>query len=71
MWRRSPTSSRRCRKGGPRFAITGISMTPEREQLVDFTHPYFNAGLRILTRGQAAGTSVFSIITNVFSPALL
>ena len=58
-------------EGRAEVAIAGISMTPEREQLVDFTHPYFNAGLRILTRGQAAGTSVFSIITNVFSPALL
>jgi polar amino acid transport system substrate-binding protein len=29
-------------------AIAGISMTPEREALVDFTYPYFEAGLQIM-----------------------
>ena len=30
-------------------AITGISMTKEREEAVDFSLPYFNAGLQIMT----------------------
>jgi polar amino acid transport system substrate-binding protein len=30
------------------LAIAGISMTPERESLVDFTYPYFESGLQIM-----------------------
>jgi polar amino acid transport system substrate-binding protein len=30
------------------IAIAGISMTPERESLVDFTYPYFESGLQIM-----------------------
>lgn len=37
------------RSGSADVAIAGISMTAEREQLVDFSHPYFTAGLQILT----------------------
>jgi polar amino acid transport system substrate-binding protein len=51
-------------------AIAGISMTPEREAQLDFTHPYFNAGLQIMTRADAdvSFDSVFRLIMN---PALL
>ena len=31
-------------------AISGISMTPERESLVDFTYPYFESGFQIMIR---------------------
>jgi polar amino acid transport system substrate-binding protein len=31
-------------------AIAGISMTPQRESLVDFTYPYFESGLQIMVR---------------------
>lgn len=31
-------------------AIAGISMTPQRELLVDFTYPYFESGLQIMSR---------------------
>jgi len=31
-------------------AIAGISMTPEREALVDFTYPYYESGLQIMVR---------------------
>ena len=34
-------------------AVAGISMTPQREQLVDFSHPIFRSGLQIM--GQAGG----------------
>jgi ABC-type amino acid transport substrate-binding protein len=56
--------------GSADAAIAGISMTPEREQMIDFTHPYFDAGLQILTSAQPTLTpgSLFSVI---FSPALL
>jgi polar amino acid transport system substrate-binding protein len=36
------------RSGKIDAAIAGISMTPERESLVDFTYPYFESGLPIL-----------------------
>ena len=32
------------------IAITGISITSDREEVVDFSLPYFRAGLQILTR---------------------
>ncbi len=51
-------------------AVAAISMTPEREQLVDFSHPYFDAGLRVLTRPQDGDPSVRSLIASFFSPAL-
>jgi len=31
-------------------AIAGISMTPQREQLVDFSHPVFRSGLQIMVQ---------------------
>ncbi len=56
--------------GSADVAIAGISMTPERERQVDFTHPYFRYCLQILTtaHGSAPLTSYLKI---VFSPAML
>jgi polar amino acid transport system substrate-binding protein len=51
-------------------AIAGISMTPEREQVIDFSHPYFDAGLQIMTSAQPELTPD-SLLTIIFSPALL
>jgi len=31
-------------------AIAGISLTPQRESQVDFSYPYFESGLQIMTR---------------------
>jgi polar amino acid transport system substrate-binding protein len=56
--------------GSADVAIAGISMTPEREAVLDFTHPYFNAGLRILTSNHQT-SSVGQLVRTVFSPALL
>jgi len=49
--------------------IAGISMTAEREQSVDFTLPFFNAGLRIMTSTRSSPT-VFNLIGILFSPTL-
>ncbi len=38
-------------RGDADVAIAAIAMTPEREALVDFSHPYFDSGLQILVRG--------------------
>lgn len=35
-------------------AIAGISMTPQRESAIDFSHPYFNAGLQILISAEGS-----------------
>lgn len=51
-------------------AIAGISMTPEREAQLDFTHPYFNAGLQIMTRA-GADVSFDSVFRLIMNPALL
>jgi polar amino acid transport system substrate-binding protein len=35
--------------------ISAIALTPERDQLVDFSYPYFDAGLQIMVRAQDDG----------------
>ncbi len=50
-------------------AIAGISMTPDREAEIDFTHPFFNAGLQIMTRA-GADISVDSVLGLIMNPAL-
>jgi ABC-type amino acid transport substrate-binding protein len=52
------------------IAIAGISITADREGKVDFSYPYFNAGLQIMTRTQA-DISLGQIISNLFSPGIL
>ena len=55
--------------GSADVAIAGISMTPEREEVIDFSHPYFDAGLQIMTSAQPTVTPT-SLIAMIFSPAL-
>jgi ABC-type amino acid transport substrate-binding protein len=45
-------------------AIAGISLTPEREAVIDFSHPYFDAGLQIITSAQPSfrATDLFRTI---------
>src|SRR5262245_29660341 len=58
--------------GAADVAIAGISMTAEREQLVDFSHPYFNSGLQILisTKNESMLSSTGRFLAT-FAPALL
>ena len=58
------------RNGRADLGIAGISMTPEREQTVDFTLPYFNAGLRVMTSARSS-PSLRDLIGIIFSPAML
>jgi len=37
-------------------AIAGISITAEREQVIDFSQPYYNSGLQIVTQQKSSGT---------------
>ena len=58
------------RSGQADVAISGIGMTPEREQIIDFSHPYFDTGLRIMT-GIQQDMSTMDILQAIFSPTLL
>jgi polar amino acid transport system substrate-binding protein len=57
-------------EGRADVGIAGISMTAERERTVDFTLPYFNAGLRVMTSTRSS-PRVPDLIRILFSPALL
>ena len=51
QWRMVPTLPdllQAVRSGDADVAIAAITMTPEREQFLDFSHPYFDSGLQIL-----------------------
>jgi polar amino acid transport system substrate-binding protein len=50
--------------------IAGISMTDEREQVVDFSYPMFNAGLQIMVPDRTA-SSWQDALKNAFSGNLL
>jgi polar amino acid transport system substrate-binding protein len=40
------------KRGDADVGISAIVITPQREQMVDFAHPYFNSGLQIMVRAQ-------------------
>ena len=56
--------------GSADVAIAGISMTPEREEIIDFSHPYFDAGLQIMVTDQSE-PSILQLWRGVTAPALL
>ncbi len=45
--------------GNVDIAIAGITITEEREQIVDFSDPYYDSGLRILVRQSEDGVDAF------------
>ena len=49
------------KSGRADVGVGALSITPEREKLMDFTHPFFQSGLQILARaqGQAGAFSAF------------
>jgi ABC-type amino acid transport substrate-binding protein len=51
-------------------AITGISITAAREERIDFSYPYFNAGLQIMVR-QNVELTLGQILNNLLSPGIL
>ncbi len=50
--------------------IAGISMTPEREERIDFSLSMFNAGLQIMTVN-ATAPGLGAILSTIFTPDLL
>jgi ABC-type amino acid transport substrate-binding protein len=57
--------------GDSDVAIAGISMTPEREQVIDFSHPYFDAGLQIVTTGSDTTSVLHTVWNLVTSPGIV
>ena len=51
-------------------AISAITITSEREKQVDFSYPYFDAGLRILVRAHAGDPTLIDVLRNIFSPSM-
>jgi polar amino acid transport system substrate-binding protein len=43
-------------RGDADVAISAITMTPERDKVVDFSHPYFDSGLQIMVPAQNENT---------------
>ena len=58
------------RNGEAEVAIAAISMTPEREEFLDFTYPYYLAGLQIMTKGKLQ-TTLASMLSFLFSSRFL
>src|SRR5262249_922774 len=56
-------------RGDADVAISAITMTVEREELVDFSHPYFDSGLQIMVRTHG-DDSFLNTIRSILSPAL-
>ncbi len=52
------------------LALAAITMTPDREEQIDFTHPFLNSGLGIATRGREEGM-LTALLARVFSLDLL
>jgi ABC-type amino acid transport substrate-binding protein len=55
VWSLLPTQSdllRSVQRGDADVAIAAITMTPEREEVVDFSLPYFDSGLQIMVRAR-------------------
>jgi len=57
-------------EGSADVALGGISMTPEREEIVDFSYPYFNSGLLIITQPPGK-ESLQTTFETFFSPTML
>lgn len=49
------------KRGDADVAIAAITMTPERERVVDFSMPYFDSGLQIMVRAQTENTFMSSL----------
>jgi ABC-type amino acid transport substrate-binding protein len=62
------------RNGEADMAISAIAMTPEREELVDFSTSYFDSGLRIMVRsgsGSAWRATLAAVLTRANGEILL
>ncbi|MFM8809994.1 MAG: transporter substrate-binding domain-containing protein, partial [Chthoniobacterales bacterium] len=53
-------------KGVADVGIGALSITPERERVLDFSHPFFKSGLQVMARskGEAGAFSAFRALLN-------
>jgi polar amino acid transport system substrate-binding protein len=56
--------------GAADVGIAGISITREREEVIDFSQPMFNAGLQIMTRAGGSSNLLSGLLT-ILTPSLL
>jgi polar amino acid transport system substrate-binding protein len=56
--------------GSANIAIAGISITAAREELIDFSYPYFNSGLQIMVR-RTSELTIEQIMSNLLAPGIL
>lgn len=57
------------KRGDADVAIAAITMTPERDKIVDFSHPFFDSGLQIMVRTQDE-EAFLSALQSIASPAV-
>jgi ABC-type amino acid transport substrate-binding protein len=48
-------------------AIAGITITSEREDMLDFSHPFFQAGLQVLVPSKGQSSPIASILGTILS----
>ncbi|HNC52756.1 MAG TPA: transporter substrate-binding domain-containing protein [Accumulibacter sp.] len=56
-------------RGDADVAIAAITMTPERDKIVDFSHPFFDSGLQIMVRTQEE-EAFLATLQSIVSPAV-
>ena len=56
-------------RGEVDVAVSAITMTPAREEMVDFSIPYFDSGLQIMVRNQN-DNPFLNTVWSVFSPVI-
>jgi len=54
------------KNGAADVGVGAISITPDRENILDFTHPFFKSGLQVMARskGEAGAFSAFRALLN-------
>jgi polar amino acid transport system substrate-binding protein len=65
-WTIAPTPSellQAVQRGDADVAIAAITMTAEREKVVDFSHPYFDSGLQVMVRAQEEGVFLATLLS--------
>jgi len=50
-------------RGDADVAIAAITMTPEREKVVDFSHPYFDSGLQVMVRARDESPFLITVLS--------
>lgn len=61
-------------RGAADIAIAGIGITSRREQVLDFSHPFFESGLQIMvpaSSGSLLGAVISKVFSVIFSPELV